>query len=63
MINISFPAINRLLALSLEDDVHRLRQTDYVLPKVELEDYNFITDRKHFLDQTIEDDTKNKRKY
>ena len=45
--------------MSFKDDTHRLRLTDYCLLKVNLEDYNVMTDWRNFFDQPINDDIKN----
>ena len=51
--------VNRLFALSFENEDHRLERTGYYLPKVEIKDYNVRIDRrKKFFDQPINDDIK-----
>ena len=45
---LSFQGVNRLFVLLFENEGNRKVQTEYYLPKVELKDYNVITDGKNF---------------
>ena len=54
LIDPSFEGINRRFALSFENNKHRIKQTGYLLPKVEIKDYNVMTDEKHFLISQLE---------
>ena len=49
LIDPSFEGVNRRFALSFENNKHRIKHTGYLLPKVEIKDYNVMTDEKHFL--------------
>ena len=53
LINPSLQGVNRCYALSFEDNAHRIRDTEYFLPKVEIKDYNFMIDRHNFFDHPV----------
>ena len=44
--------------MSFEDNVHRTRYTGYLLPKVEMKSWNFITDAQNLIDQPAKNDTR-----
>ena len=50
LINPSFWGVDRLLVLSFENEDDRKSHSDYYLPKVEIKDYNVMTDVKIFFD-------------
>ena len=56
LIDPSFQGINRLFVLSFEDDAHQTRYTGYFLPKVEIKNYNVMTDGQTIFDQSIKND-------
>ena len=56
LINPSFQGVNRLFVLSFENDAHRRSYKRYFLPTVEIKDYDVMTDRKHFYDQSVKND-------
>ena len=51
--NPSFQGVNRLFVLSFENENGRTSHSTYYLPKVEIKDYNVMTDGKNFFDQPI----------
>ena len=53
LINPSFQGVNRLFVLSFENENDRTSYSTYYLPKVEIKDYNVMTDGKNFFDQPI----------
>ena len=46
----SFQGVNRLFVLSFENEDDRTSHPTYYLPKVEINDYNFLIDGKNFFD-------------
>ena len=58
LINPSFQGVNRLFVLSFENEDQRKSHSTYYLPKVEIKDYNVMTDGKNFFDQPINSTTK-----
>ena len=56
LIDPSFQGVNRLFVLSFDTENDRKVSTGYYLPKVEIKDYNVITDGKKFSDQPAEND-------
>ena len=58
LINPSFQGVNRYFVLSFEDEDDRTSNSTYYLPKVEIEDYNFMIDGKNVFDQPINSMTK-----
>ena len=44
--------------MSFEDNVHRTRYAGYLLPKVEMKSWNFITDAQNLIDQPAKNDTR-----
>ena len=53
LINPSFQGVNRLFVLSFEDEDGRTSHSSYYLPKVEIKDYNVMTDGKNVFGQPI----------
>ena len=53
LINPRFQGVNRLFALSFENENGRTSHSTYYLPKVEIKDYNVMIDDKNFFDQPI----------
>ena len=51
LIDPSFQGVNRLFVLSFENEEDRKVHTGHYLPKVEIKDYNVMTDGKSFFDQ------------
>ena len=56
LIDQSFQRVNRLFVLSFENEEDRKVHTGYYLPKVEIKDYNVMTDGKNFFDQPVKSD-------
>ena len=54
----SFQGVVRLFALSFENEDDRRSHSNYYLPKVEVKDYNVMTDGKNFFDQPKNNDIK-----
>ena len=52
-INPSFQGVNRLFVLSSENENDRTSHSNYYLPKVQIKDYNVMTDGKNLFDQPI----------
>ena len=50
LFNQSFQGVNRLSVLSFENENGRTSHSTYYLPKVEIKDYNVMTDGKNFFD-------------
>ena len=50
--------VNRLFALSFEDENVRTSRSEYHLPKVETKDYNVKIDDRNFSDQSINNNIK-----
>ena len=46
------------MVLSFENEDNRKSHSTYYLPKVEIKDYNVMTDGKNFFDQPINSDIK-----
>ena len=46
----SFEGVNRLFALSFEDNVVRNGHRRYFIPTLEIKDYNILTDGKNYFD-------------
>ena len=53
LINPSFQRVNRHFVLLFENRTDRKVNTKYYIPKVEIKDYNVITDAKIFFDNPI----------
>ena len=53
LINPSFQGVNRLFALSFENENDRTSHLTAYLPKVEIKDYNVMIDGKNFFEQAI----------
>ena len=53
LINTSFQGVNRLFVLSFENENDRTSHSTYYLPKIEIKDYNVMSDGKNFFDQPI----------
>ena len=53
LIDRSFQVVNRLFGLSFENNADRTGLTGYLLPKVEMKDYNVMVDAQNFFDQTV----------
>ena len=49
----SFEGVNKLFVLSFENENDRTSHSTYYLPKVEIKDYNVMTDGRNFFDQPI----------
>ena len=58
LIDPSFQEVNRLFVLSFENKGDRKVRTRYYLPKVEINDYNVMIDRKIFFDQPVKSNMK-----
>ena len=58
LVDPSFQRINKLFALSFEDNANKSRHTGYFLAKVKLEDDKVIIDGISIFDQPIKDDIK-----
>ena len=56
LIDPSFQGVNRLFVLSLENNVHQIRQKRHFLSKVEIKDYNVMADGQNFFDQPVKND-------
>ena len=54
LINPSFQGVNRLFALSFENENDRTSHSTYYLPKVEIKDYNIVIDGRNVCDQPID---------
>ena len=53
LINPSFQRVNRLFALSFENESDRISHSSYYLPKLEIKDYNVMIDGRNVFDQPI----------
>ena len=53
LVNWSFQGINRLFALSFENESDRTSHSNCYLPKVEIKDYNVMVDVKNIFNQPI----------
>ena len=53
LVNPNFQGVNRLFALSFENENDRALHSNYYLPKIEIKDYNVMIDCKKFFDQPI----------
>ena len=49
----SFQGVNRLFVLALEGDAQRTKHDAYLLPNVEIKDYNIMINGENFFDQPI----------
>ena len=58
LVDPSFQGANKIFVLSFENEDDRRSYSNYYLPKVEVKDYNAMTDAKNFLDQPINNDFK-----
>ena len=58
LVNPSFQGVNRLFVLSLENENDRTSHSTYYLSKVEINDYNVMTDGKNFFNQPINSNIK-----
>ena len=58
LVDPSFHGVNRLFAVSLENENGRLSHSDYYLSQVETKDYNIKIDVKNVCDQPINNDIK-----
>ena len=56
LIKPGFQGVNRLFVLAFEDDAHRISNTRYYLPIVEIKDYNIMIVGKNFFDQPAKND-------
>ena len=56
LIEPSFQGVNRLLALSFENDDQKISNKRYYIPNVEIKDYNVMIDGKNVFDQPIKND-------
>ena len=56
LIDPSFKGVNRLFGLSFENEEDRKAHTGYYLPKVDIKDYNVMTDEKSFFYQPVKSD-------
>ena len=50
LIDPSLQGVNRLFVLSFENEGNRIIHTGYYIPKVEIKDYNFMSDGQNFFD-------------
>ena len=50
--------VNRIFALSFENENDRTSHSTYYLPKVEIKDYNVMIDVKNFFDRPINNNLK-----
>ena len=53
LINSSFQGVNRIFVLCFENKNDRTSHSTYYLPKVEIKDYNAMTDGRNYFDQPI----------
>ena len=51
-----FQGINKLFVLQFENRTDRIVHTGYYIPKLEVKDYNVITDGRNFFDESIKND-------
>ena len=58
LVDPSFQGVNRLFALSFENEDYRRSRSNYYLPKVEVKGYNAMIDGEIFFDQRINNDFK-----
>ena len=58
LIDPSFQTLNRIFVLSFEDDAVRTWHTEYVLPNVELKDYNFMINGPNFFYQLVKNEVR-----
>ena len=56
LIDPNFQGVNRLSDLLFENNDDRKEHTRYFLPKVEIKDYNIMTDRQNVFDQPVKND-------
>ena len=48
--------VNRIFALSFENNALRTLNTRYILPTIEIKDYNLMIDRRNFFDHPVKND-------
>ena len=53
LINSTFPKVNRLFVLSVENEDNRKSFLKYYVPNVQIKDFNVLIDRKSFFDMPI----------
>ena len=53
MIDTAFNKVNRLFALSFENEEHKTSFSKYYAPEVELKDFNVLIDGKSFFDVSV----------
>ena len=53
LIDLTFTNVNRLFVLTFENEDHRTSFSEYYVPKVEIKDFNFLTDGKPFFEIPI----------
>ena len=58
LVNPSFQGVNRLFALSFENEDDKTSHSTYYLPKVEIKDYNIMINGKNVFDQPINSNIK-----
>ena len=58
LVDPSFEGVNKLLALSFENEDDKISHSNYYLPKVTIKDYNIMIDGKNFFDQSLNNDFK-----
>ena len=63
LIDSGFQAITRLATSFFENENDRRAQIGHYLPKVEIEDYNFIINGDNLFDQPVTKDLKSPRKH
>ena len=63
LINPSFQGVNRLFVLSFENENDRTSPSTYYLPKIEIKDYNVMTDGRNFFHQPINNINRTYEKY
>ena len=57
LIDANFQRVNRLFILLFENEDDRKVRTRYYLPRVEIKDYNFMTNKKNFFEKPVKSDT------
>ena len=53
LIDPSFEGVNRLSVFSFENNAHKTRFTEYLIPKVEIKDYNVMIHGQKFFHQPV----------
>ena len=56
LIDPSFQGTNRLFVSSLEDNTVKTGDTEYILIKTEIKDYNVLVDGQNFFNQPVQND-------